>query len=245
MLGQSSAITYLVRMRPPPQAYRPPLHPDLQRHPVIAADGCCFMLAESPNNLGPECLLAPYIWPHAHLAHSYNRTIVDVKRKVQQRLTITPGELAELLEGIDGASQDAIYEALKRPKPDSERSQLPKRGREGAKSAGVRKHRDKSRAMQKRRRLLVATTASSLEERSTQVNSGTSQTESTAADTVMANGHDTSNTDECESFVSALQGLKHRWEVQSLCSEMELNLVLDEQKSGTSRTGGSVYRESI
>jgi hypothetical protein len=37
---------------------------------------------------------------------------VDVKRKVQQRLTMTPGELAKLLEGIDEASQDAIYEAL-------------------------------------------------------------------------------------------------------------------------------------
>lgn len=118
MLGQSSAITYLVRMRPPSQPYNPPRVPDIWRHPVIAADDCRFMLRRETseallrNNLERECLLDSYIWPHAHLAHSYNHTIVDVKRKVQQRLTMTPGELAKLLEGIDEASQDAIYEAL-------------------------------------------------------------------------------------------------------------------------------------
>lgn len=225
---------------------------------MIAADDCRFMLRRETseallrNNLERECLLDSYIWPHAHLAHSYNHTIVDVKRKVQQRLTITPGELAKLLEGIEEASQDAIYEALKRPKLDSDRSQIRERGREGAKSAaGVRKHRDKealakSRAMQKRIGLLVATTASSLEVlRSTQVSIGTSRTQSAAADTVMANGENSSNTDECRSFVSALQGLEHRWKVQSLCTEMESNLVLDENRPDTSRTGGSVVEESI
>lgn len=149
---------------------------------------------------------------------------------------------------------------LKRPKLDSDTSQIQKRGREGAKkSNGLRKRRDekasaKPHTMQRQRglsrdkrlKLLMAMREVSLQDSiATDVSSGTSPTNPTTADTVIANGKDSSNTGNWRPSVSCLQGLKHSWEVQSLCTEMELNLVLDEHKSGTSRTGGSVFRESI
>jgi hypothetical protein len=126
------------------------------------------------------------------------------------------------------------------------RSQIRERGREGAKSAGVRKHRDKKAqpwAMQKltglpedaQRDLLRAMKEVSLQESIvTHISSGTIQTGQTAADTMIANADESSETDKLASFVTDLLKLEHKWNVQSLCTRMETNSISDANEPSTS-----------